>query len=152
DGSFAAALAGAGAATDQAVRAARCAVALQAVVPARPMALAMGLGGVAAAAAGDVVDRAARLVEAAPDGAIRLDPLTAGLVQSTFEIAIAGTTAELGGEKATAGGAGALLGQPMPCVGRDREIDALEALWAEARDEPGARVALVTGEAGLGKS
>ncbi|HZF50461.1 MAG TPA: protein kinase [Polyangiaceae bacterium] len=46
----------------------------------------------------------------------------------------------------------ALLGKPTPCVGRDREIASLVALFEECIEEPAARAVLVTGPAGIGKS
>jgi hypothetical protein len=45
-----------------------------------------------------------------------------------------------------------LMGMQVPCFGRDREIDLLEALWDEACDEPAARAMLITAAAGGGKS
>jgi DNA-binding SARP family transcriptional activator len=46
------------------------------------------------------------------------------------------------------------LRQPTPAafVGRDREMAALRLLWSEVRDGRGARLALVGGEPGIGKS
>ena len=58
----------------------------------------------------------------------------------------------------------ALLGQPFPLparlrhradtvlVGRETELGELRALWWDVREGRGARLALVTGEAGMGKS
>src|SRR5204862_8120310 len=45
-----------------------------------------------------------------------------------------------------------LLGRPTPCVGRDKELALLLALYDECTDEPAARAALVTAPAGTGKS
>src|SRR6185436_11448735 len=44
------------------------------------------------------------------------------------------------------------LGRETTMVGRDRELAALEGLFAECASEPVARVGLVTGLAGAGKS
>jgi tetratricopeptide (TPR) repeat protein len=45
-----------------------------------------------------------------------------------------------------------LLGKPAPFVGRDRELAALEALFAQCEAERAPRVALVTSAPGVGKS
>ena len=45
-----------------------------------------------------------------------------------------------------------VLGKEMPCVGRDRELGTLEALFDECTGEPTARAVLVTSPAGGGKS
>ncbi len=45
-----------------------------------------------------------------------------------------------------------LLGRSVPAVGRDKETRLLEGVYAEAVDEHAARVAVIVGEAGLGKS
>jgi DNA-binding SARP family transcriptional activator len=41
---------------------------------------------------------------------------------------------------------------PMALVGRERELSTLRKLWHAVREGEGARLALVTGEAGMGKS
>jgi tetratricopeptide (TPR) repeat protein len=45
-----------------------------------------------------------------------------------------------------------LLGRPISCVGRDREIALLEETFREVREESVARAVLVTGGPGIGKS
>jgi serine/threonine protein kinase/tetratricopeptide (TPR) repeat protein len=45
-----------------------------------------------------------------------------------------------------------VLGQPLPFVGRERELATLEALVTEVVDESVCRIAIVTGSAGIGKS
>jgi tetratricopeptide (TPR) repeat protein len=45
-----------------------------------------------------------------------------------------------------------LLGRATPCVGRERELGTLDALFEAAAGEPGAHVALLTAPAGFGKS
>jgi len=45
-----------------------------------------------------------------------------------------------------------VLGKAVPCVGRERELATLEGLYEESVQGGGARVVLVTGAAGVGKS
>lgn len=46
----------------------------------------------------------------------------------------------------------AVLGQPLPCVGRERELNSLGSLLSECVDESVCRVAVVLGAPGIGKS
>ncbi|MDP3214122.1 MAG: AAA family ATPase, partial [Deltaproteobacteria bacterium] len=45
-----------------------------------------------------------------------------------------------------------LLGRPMACVGRERELGVLLGAWAECVEAPCAQAAMVTGAPGAGKS
>src|SRR5262249_36584115 len=45
-----------------------------------------------------------------------------------------------------------VIGRTTPCIGRDREIAALMDLFDECIEEPIARVIVLTGAAGIGKS
>lgn len=45
-----------------------------------------------------------------------------------------------------------VLGRASPCVGRDRELDRLEAIWRSCVDERVARAALVVSPPGVGKT
>jgi tetratricopeptide (TPR) repeat protein len=147
-----------GGAKDQAARAARCALALAALLPGRPVALSNGWAEVAdRPSLGAVADRAAGLLSAVqPDGArpgIAIDEVTAGLLDGRFEVEIdeAGTH-WLRGERDTMPGARLLLGKPTPCVGREVELSTLEAIWTECHEEGRPALALVTAPAGMGKS
>ncbi|WP_437733807.1 serine/threonine-protein kinase [Sorangium sp. So ce1335] len=151
-----------GTATDHAGQAARCALAMRALLPRAPIALATGRGRVRGrSSAGEAIDRAALLVEdarraraAGEDApAIRVDALTAGLLEGRFEIDRAASGAGLlRAERAAPEAARSLLGKRTPFVGRDRELRALEELFDECVDQPVARAALVTAAAGVGKS
>ena len=44
------------------------------------------------------------------------------------------------------------LGRPSRCVGRERDLAVLEGIWQECVEESVARIVLVTGPAGIGKS
>jgi tetratricopeptide (TPR) repeat protein len=58
----------------------------------------------------------------------------------------------LHGERALMQGARTLLGRPTSCVGRDWELNVLTSIFDECVDDPEARVVVVTGAAGIGKS
>jgi tetratricopeptide (TPR) repeat protein len=157
DGSAVVALLSKGVATDQVVRAARCALALRQVCDA-PIALAVGRTDASGTEAlGQVIDRAASLFRADPSGepgalAIRLDDSTAGLLEGRFEVSAEGSGFSLGRERPARSAVRTLLGKPTPFVGRARELATLEAVFDECVSEPVARVVLVTGAAGVGKS
>jgi eukaryotic-like serine/threonine-protein kinase len=145
-------------ATDQAVQAARCALALRAVCRERPMALATGRAeGTGELLVGDAIDRAARmLANLGPEerrlSVLAIDEVTAGLLDARFEVVEGAAALELRGEHALAEGARTLLGKPTACVGRDWELSTLEALLQECLEESVARAVLVTAPAGIGKS
>ncbi|HTN85840.1 MAG TPA: protein kinase, partial [Sorangium sp.] len=155
DGSAAVTLTGVFVATDLAARAARCALALHAACPSRPMAVATGQGDAAGGVSvGDAIDRAARLVARRGAGApsILLDDVTVGLLDARFEVAAGADGHALLGEREVAAEARALLGKRTACVGRARELAMLAGFLSECVDEPVARAVLVTAPAGVGKS
>ncbi len=153
DGSIVVLFEGGGAATNQAARAASCALALAALSPTARLALATGraeLGG--RLPVGAVIDRASQLVASAGPGEIRVDAVTAGLVELRFAIdkAEAGDLSLRARREPRA--SRLLLGKPTPCVGREREIGSLLATFAACVEDPAARAVLVTAPAGSGKS
>jgi tetratricopeptide (TPR) repeat protein len=163
DGSLVVTLKGAGAATDQAARAARCALALRELVPAAPMALATGRGMVALRfPVGEAIEDAARLLRevmgAEPPalGAgrrpVRIDETTAGLLDGRFAIGGDRRGLELLGERPDDDAARTLLGKRTPFIGRERELGFLGGLYDESVAEPLARPVLITAPAGAGKS
>jgi tetratricopeptide (TPR) repeat protein len=154
DGSLLVTLSGSGAAaTDQAVRAARCGLALRPLLPELPMVLATGRGVLSARLPmGEVIDRAVRALSKAPVAGIRLDTLSAGLLDARFDVAGDDAGQYLRGERDSLDAARTVLGRPTTCVGRDRELDTLLALFRECCGEPVARAALVLAPAGVGKS
>jgi serine/threonine protein kinase/tetratricopeptide (TPR) repeat protein len=155
EGSVVWTLAGSGVATDQARQAARCALALRQVLTTEaPIALATGRAIVdEAGSAGEVIDRAARLLAGAPAArAVRLDETTAGLLDLRFEVTRDTRGLVLVGERLEMPPTRTLLGKPTPCVGRDRELATLMAAYQESAHEPVARVVLVTAPPGTGKS
>ena len=152
DGSHVVMVTATGTAGDQAAQAARCALALKVVAPTAPIALATGRAVMAGRwPVGEAIDRAASLLGAAGVG-VRIDDVTAGLLDARFEIGgDAGGLYVLGEHDAFAS-TRTLLGKPTPCVGRDRELGVLLGLYDECVAEPLARAVLVTGAAGIGKS
>ncbi len=153
DGSHVVTLAGGGDAGDQATRAARCALALKASAPTLAMALATGRGVMAGRwPVGEAIDRAAALLAARDLTRVRVDEVTAGLLDARFEIGGDAEGLALIGERATTEFVRTLLGKPTPCVGRDRELGMLFGLYEECISEPVARAIVITGAAGVGKS
>jgi hypothetical protein len=140
----------AGTPIDQAAGAARCALALQAAFPGAPVALVAGWGD-GRRAIDEAIDRGVPLLGAAV-GAPRLDDVAAALLATRFDLSGDERGLTLRAERDVAAPERLLLGKPTPCVGRARELRMLEAIVDECVEEPAARVVLVTGETGVGKS
>ena len=165
-GSIVATISGSGIATDQAAQAALCALAVRASIPDRPMVLATGRGEVAGRLpVGEAIDRAARMLHARRAGRgaaphsdrgrpspIAIDEVTAGLLGARFEIGGDAAGLELRGERTVHEVSRTVLGKPTACIGRDREIAVLDGVFGECIEESVARVVLVTGPPGIGKS
>lgn len=156
DGSVIATFKRSGNAADEAVRAARCALALKALLPGMPLAIATGLGDASAPVpVGQVLDRAAGLVRTSgtcADAGAWVDEVTAGLLDARFVVRAGPRGRELVGERSTGEGARSLLGRPSPCVGRERQLRSLGELLDECVAEGVARAVLVKAPAGGGKS
>jgi hypothetical protein len=183
DGSTIATIAGEGRiATDRAAQAARCALALRALCPGQPMALAMGRAkatgtpATGTPATGDVIDRGARLLAggaslppatgprhplrprpAEPGSGpgllpIALDEVSAALLDARFEVVDGDAGPLLLGERELTQETRRLLGKPTSFVGRDFELSTLQAALTTCVDESSARAVVVTAPAGMGKS
>jgi eukaryotic-like serine/threonine-protein kinase len=145
-------------ASDQAARAARCALAVAAIAPGRALAIAMGPTGAGGKLPKEaVLERAARMLAQAPrapDDApeIAIDEMTAGLLDARFDVVERAAGLALRGERVLMQGTRTLLGRATSFVGRDWELGVLNALVDDCIEERSARVALVTGAAGMGKS
>src|SRR5262249_24558708 len=139
-----------------AARAAQCALAMHRALGTIPIALATGRGVFEQRSlVGEVIDRAVKLLSSRPEGAtgFRLDDVTAGLLGRRFDVEGNQDGFELRGDRDTIEeGAYTLLGKPTLCVGRESELGMLSNLFNECVEEPMARVVLVTGAAGVGKS
>jgi tetratricopeptide (TPR) repeat protein len=136
-----------GAATDLAARAARCALAFRELAPDVPISLATGRGEVG----GDAGELALRALRMTGSG-IRIDDVTAGLLGASFDVRGDAGGLQLAGEREHVDRARTLLGKPSPCLGREREIGTLVAIFEECVAEPVAGCVLITGPAGIGKS
>jgi len=146
-------LLGRGTPSDQAIAAARCALALQARLPEAVFAVSTGRGQVGDdLPVGEVIDRAAILLEGKAPGTIVVDRVTRALIGDAFEVRAEGETAHLLFERTDAEPARTLLGNELPCLGRERELGTLLAIQGECFSEPVARTVLVTAPAGAGKS
>ncbi len=150
-------ISGAGAPTDLATRAARCAFAVRDALGGAPVALCAGLvEEVRRAAGGELLARAERLLEAASargaSSPVHVDEVSAGLLAARFDVRQEGATLALHHEIEEIDAGRRLHGRPSVCLGREREIALLEALFACSVEDSAANVALITGEAGVGKS
>jgi eukaryotic-like serine/threonine-protein kinase len=147
-----------GPATDQAGRAARCALAIHAAfrgLPAVPIAVAACWSEVGQRQpTGSAVERAAALLRGLADPAvIALDDVAATLLGQRFEV-VAGTGGALSllGMRGVDPAARTLLGRAMPMVGRDWELGSIQRMFRSCADEREASSVLVTGAPGMGKS
>ena len=146
-----------GAATDLAVRAARCALHLHTLLPA--WTIVIGTGRAVAEGqvhVGEVVDRAESMLRLATDevgGAIRADEVTAGLLGARFQTsAWPDGSFRLDGEELTIDPSRPLLGRPTACVGRDTELATLELALRACVEQQQPHAVLVVGPPGMGKS
>ncbi len=160
-GTLVATLQGTGSATDQMVRAARCALRVQTELDDTPVVLATGRGVVLGQLpVGDAIERAVSLLNAetmrrqtgAGRRGVRTDETTAGFLDSRFEIAGDEQGLFIAQEREVADATRKLLGMVTPCVGRERELGALLSAWQECGEDSVASVMLVVGDAGVGKS
>jgi tetratricopeptide (TPR) repeat protein len=154
DGTRLAVLIGQGMATDQASRASHAAIELGRVLGSVPIGVTTGRAVMhGRLPVGDAIDRAAKLVaQDAGSGGIRLDSVTAGLLDARFELGGDKTGLRLLGVRDLTEPIRTVLGHATPCVGRDREIASLMDLVGECVEEPIARAIVLTGAAGIGKS
>jgi hypothetical protein len=159
DGSLVATLLHTGAeVTDQATRAARCAMLLQARWPEATVALGTGRGLLHQhAITGEAFDRTAALLRdhACGSGArqVVIDEVTRGLLEVRFVVERTPSGAYvLTGEELSLDATRPLLGKPTACVGREVELAMLEASLAACIEEAEPRAVLVKAPPGVGKS
>jgi hypothetical protein len=153
DGSVVVAMHAGEGAAELASRAALCALALRNESP-RALVLTTARGGTTAqASVGAALDRGAGLLAGAGEDLL-IDDVTAGLLRARFRVEPRGDAWVLEGERTEEWVAigRRLLGRDVPCVGRRKEISLLAATFDEVEADSVARVVLVTGAAGIGKS
>jgi hypothetical protein len=163
DGVLLVAVRAAGVASDAAARAASIALSLRRHFTDAVITLAMGRaqsGASSQSPSGEAIDRAVALMPTtdsvgpgrkSPVGVL-IDDLTAALLDARFEQRATPGGHLLLEERDSWGDPRTVLGKHLPCVGRDRELSLLAGLFDEGADESLARIALVTGVAGIGKT
>ena len=117
-------------------------------------------GAVQNLATGDAVNVAARLEQAAPVGQIYLGELTYRLVRDAVDVErvepleLKGKSQRLPAYRLVAaiGLDGHVRRHDTPLVGRDAELEALEAVYREACEQSAPRLITVIGDAGAGKT
>jgi hypothetical protein len=142
---------------DPVTQAAACAIALRRACPNMRFALATGRAqSTGRLPVGAVIDRAAALLRRSNDpgaaGHILVDTLSAGLLDTRFEVEREGEAGRLVAEQHDVEQPRLLLGRRTPYVGRDKDLGILEMTFQECLDEPVARAIVALGPAGIGKS
>jgi serine/threonine protein kinase/tetratricopeptide (TPR) repeat protein len=136
---------------ERAVRAAR-----QAIAQIGPLRVAITTGRAVAGAvglSGESIERGAADVERARPGSIHVDATTARLCEASYAIGDEDGQRVVLAERGASPAAGpTLLGRERPFVGRDHELEQLEALFERVCRERQPQAALVVGAAGVGKS
>jgi serine/threonine protein kinase/tetratricopeptide (TPR) repeat protein len=151
DGTLAATFGGA----DHVEQAAHCALEMQKQLERGRIVMTSGLAVVEERLPlGEVIERAAQMLDRAPGklSGIRVDAISARLLEARFDVMRDGDDAVLLGERRARAQPRTLMGKPTPHVGRERELAALVGLVDECIAESSPRCAIVTGVAGLGKS
>ncbi|MCP4677918.1 MAG: protein kinase [Deltaproteobacteria bacterium] len=142
-------------ATDQATRAAICALALRKTAPEMKIALATGPAKVSGFwPIGPIIDRAAEMLKSGPveTEQILIDEVTTSLLDRRFEIDIKEGQRFLVREQEVSSEARRLLGRPTPFIGREREMAFLEGTLDECIEEQAAQAVLVIARNGAGKT
>jgi tetratricopeptide (TPR) repeat protein len=148
-------LSGKGPASDRASRAAECALELRRVRPDLDLAVATGLADTSERIPmGAAIDRAAALLDLGLSTAqgVPVDDVTSRLVGLRFDVQQEGRIAFVTGVRRDLAAPALLLGRPIPCLGRDRDLAMLDAVLEECVADSVSRAVLVTGPPGIGKS
>jgi hypothetical protein len=143
---------GSGVATDRAVAAADCALALRDLLEGSRIAIGTGMVKDGPVVIGPVIDRAAELVQERGPAGIRVDEVTARLLDARFELMTEAGLTTVVGRATSSYGARTLLGRPMPFVGREREMAHVLATVDQTMSECAAKILLVVAPPGAGKS
>jgi tetratricopeptide (TPR) repeat protein len=144
---------GAGGAVDRAERAAQCALTLRAHLPELSICVATGRGLTSARVVeGEIIDRGVRMLARTKPGAIKLDDVSAGMLETRVRVLREGQGFTLAGDRVEPGEEPRLLGKPSAFLGRVRELATLDGVLSGCISEPVASAVLVVGAAGTGKS
>jgi tRNA A-37 threonylcarbamoyl transferase component Bud32 len=143
--------------TEQAVTAARCALAIARDVAGATVAVATGRGAISEGAVlGAVIDRAVTLIATArgdQNRRVRIDAETVALLGARVDVERTSDGAWLRPFRTTgATTSRMILGRTTTCVGRDAEIEVLYSSFLSTRDDGVARAVLVTAPPGVGKT
>ncbi|MEZ4325472.1 MAG: protein kinase [Polyangiales bacterium] len=157
--------------TDQAQRAARCALALRGVVSGRPIAVVAAHSLVSSVVPlGDALERGAQMLhrgdgggEGGGDGGsaegakasagVLVDAVVEGLLGPRFECRpLTRERFELVDMSVDRAASRRLLGVDVPCVGRRREVQRVTSLYEQCVEDSVARAMVVVGGAGAGKT
>lgn len=138
---------------DEAMRAARAALTVAHAMPGARVSVAVGHAVRGREnLAGEALDRAARQLESAAPGVVRIDAYAAAALEGRFVVQEDAQGGALLREESSGSGARKLLGRATPTVGRAKEIALLQSMFSELVEDGTPRAALVTGPAGIGKS
>ncbi|MBW2525949.1 MAG: protein kinase [Deltaproteobacteria bacterium] len=138
---------------DELMRAARAALTVISDFPEARVVVANGHAAMARSnLAGEALERAARQLESATAGDIRLDMHAAAALEGRFVVERDADGARLIREEPRDLAPRQVLGRPTPTVGREREIAQLQAMYADTLQDSFPRAAVVLGSAGIGKS
>jgi tetratricopeptide (TPR) repeat protein len=153
DGAAVAVLKTPGIPTEQIERSARFALHIRGQLPDARIGLATGWGVPEdQATMNEVVSRAMAAITASTDHGVRIDPATASLLESRFEVAKGTDSVRLERERLASTSVRSVLGKPTECVGRVQELALLEATFGQCVEDGSAKMVLVTGPLGIGKS
>jgi serine/threonine protein kinase/tetratricopeptide (TPR) repeat protein len=153
DGSRLVLLSGGGVINDQAVRAARCALAIHSLAPDVPLVLATGRGVISERSViGEVIDRGARSLFHALPGRVYIDDITAGFIANRFVVGRDNHGHFMSNERDILDAPRPILGVKTSFWGRDNELTRLHDLITESVQRRETRSAIIIGEPGVGKS
>jgi predicted ATPase len=154
DGTLRIVLPATGKSTDLAVRAARAALGVRALLPGRPLFVACGQVPVGYHGVGlaNLCEAGLHTLKVTPPGRIVLQDIVVALIEGRFDLITEGPLRFLVGEKAVLETRRRLLGKATEFVGRGRELASLVGMMTACVDEGSAQAALVVGNAGIGKS
>ena len=139
---------------DLAVRSARCALKVKLARPDSSLGISLGHAVKELELRTDqLVNSAVGLVSKQHLGSIHVSEEIKRLLEARFEIVVEPDgRARLLFEKGLREAPRTVLGQEIPCLGRDREIRELDSLFEACVEEPLAQAVLLSGSAGCGKS